>query len=37
VGPALDNSSRLDDQDLIGAANRGEPVRDYKCRAPRIN
>ncbi len=32
--PALDNSSRLDDQNLIGAANRREPVGDDERRAP---
>src|ERR1700730_12144155 len=34
VGATLDNSASFDYQDLIGAADGGKPMRDYKRGAP---
>ena len=34
VRAAFDDAAAFDDQDLLGAAYGGQPVRDHKCRAP---
>jgi hypothetical protein len=36
VRPTLDDSALLDDQNLIGAADRGQAVGDHECVRPRI-
>ena len=32
--PALDDAATVDDQDLVGVADRGQPVRDDQRGAP---